>query len=104
VQLVSDIRAFESEGPLLIATLTVENAQRITSLADRLSNVIATDVRLLEMLADLDSVVADLQVGIRHWSRIDEFAIQESETAIVELSKGAFDRALELRDYAERFR
>ncbi len=99
--ILDQLRSASSDAPLLIATLTVEDVTRISSLAERLASVVATDLALQEQLADLDSIVADLELSLRHWARIEESAMRETEATIVERARDAFRRALALRAYAD---
>lgn len=98
---LDQLRTASSDAPLLIATLTVENGTRISSLAERLASVVATDLALQEQLADLDSIVADLELSVRHWARIEESAVRESEATIVDRACDAFRKALALRAYVD---
>lgn len=99
--ILDQLRSTSSEAPLLIATLTVEDVTRISSLAERLASVVATDLALQELLADLDGIVADLELSVRHWARIEESVMRESEAALVEAARAAFQGALALRAYAK---
>jgi hypothetical protein len=99
--ILAQLRAASSDAPLLIATLTVENVTRISSLAERLASIVATDLALQEQLADLDSIIGDLELSVRHWARIEESAVRESEAAIVEAARDVFRKVLALRAYAD---
>lgn len=99
--LLDRLRSASGDAPLLIATLTVENATRITDFAERLASVVATDVELQKQLADLDSIVSDLDLSVRHWSRVEETAVRESEATLVESARAAFEKALALQAYAK---
>jgi hypothetical protein len=100
-ELADEVRSRHAEAPLLIGTFTVENVARVITLSDRLSHVTSNDITLESLLTDLDAVVEDIDIAVRHWGRIEAVALPGSEVDLVELSRAAFNKALALKTYAD---
>ena len=99
--LAGEMRVRDPEGPLLLGTFTLENANRVIMLSDRLSHITATDGTLEGLLTDLDGVVEDIAIAVRHWGRIDSASVPAAETGLVELCRGAFTKGLSLKIYVD---
>ncbi len=99
--LVAEMRSRFSDGPQMLGTFMLENADRVVAFSDRVSHVTAEDIGFEERLADFNEVVEDIAIAVRHWHRIEGDSITEAEVGLAELCKGAFVRALELKRYAD---
>lgn len=99
--LAAEVRSRDAQAPLLIGTFTVENAEKVITLSDRLSHITATDIKLEDLLTDLDAVVEDIDIAVRHWGRIETAELATSEVDLVELCRNAFNKAVALKTYAD---
>jgi hypothetical protein len=100
-QLLDAVRTNDPQGAWRIASLMDESASTVLSLADRVPNVTTSDIRLEELIADLNDVVSDIEIALRHRSDMQETFPRESGLNLVARSRDAYRRALALKSYAD---
>lgn len=103
-ELGATILEIDTAGASRLAAATIEAGSEITHIADRLMQVVSSDVDLQALIADFeDAVDAVERIVMVHQGAGNAGEIQaDVDRALVTLSRTALERAVQLRDYVER--